>query len=92
MPLYLTTCECRSLLHVAIRKRLCSKEKGDVTKEEEDDYAELIYTKMLQIENMVRHLFEDFVHCSLIVEDGNIVFKIENSGEALPDDLIEWIN
>jgi len=34
------------------------REKGDITKEEQEQYSQLIYNKMLQIENMVKQLFE----------------------------------
>jgi signal transduction histidine kinase len=147
---------------------ILKREKGDVTPEEQDYYAGLIYTKMLQIENMVKQLFElskmeavefasqkepfvlseivqelianfqliasqkkielkctqclyhvwinadismmervvqnvvdnavkstpegGFAHCSIIVEEGDIIFKLENTGDALPDDLVQWIN
>lgn len=147
---------------------ILKREKGDVTPEEQDYYAGLIYTKMLQIENMVKQLFElskmeavefspnkepfvlseivqetintfqliasekrvelkctqclyhvwvnadismmervvqnvvdnavkstpegGFAHGSMIVEEGDIIFKIENTGDALPDDLVQWIN
>ncbi len=147
---------------------MLKREKGDVTPEEEEQYAQLIYAKMLQIENMVKQLFElskmeavefapqkepfvlseivqesianfqliacqkkielkctqclyhvwinadismmervvqnvvdnavkstpeaGFAHCCIIVEEGDIIFKIENTGDALPDDLVKWIN
>jgi signal transduction histidine kinase len=34
------------------------KKEGDVTKEEGDNYIEMILNKILQVENMVKHLFE----------------------------------
>jgi signal transduction histidine kinase len=37
---------------------LLKREKGDVTAEEQERYSQLIYSKMLQIENMVKQLFE----------------------------------
>jgi signal transduction histidine kinase len=37
---------------------LLKRESGDITKEEQEQYSRLIYSKMLQIENMVKQLFE----------------------------------
>jgi K+-sensing histidine kinase KdpD len=37
---------------------LLKREKGGITQEEQDEYAQLIYNKLLQIENMVKELFE----------------------------------
>ena len=37
---------------------LLKKEKGDITEKEQEYYSQLIYSKMLQIENMVKQLFE----------------------------------
>lgn len=37
---------------------LLKKDKGDITEDEREHYSRLIYTKMLQIENMVKQLFE----------------------------------
>ena len=37
---------------------LMKREKGDISAEEQETYSQLIYNKMLQIENMVKQLFE----------------------------------
>ncbi len=37
---------------------LLKKDKGDISEEERENYSQLIYNKMLQIENMVKQLFE----------------------------------
>lgn len=37
---------------------MLKREKGDVTAEEQEKYSQLIYNKMLQIENLVKQLFE----------------------------------
>ncbi len=37
---------------------LLKREKGDISAEEQERYSQLIYNKMLQIENMVKQLFE----------------------------------
>jgi len=37
---------------------LLNREKGDISAEDQEYYSRLIYSKMLQIENMVRQLFE----------------------------------
>ncbi|MDQ6608851.1 MAG: HAMP domain-containing histidine kinase, partial [Bacteroidota bacterium] len=37
---------------------MLKREKGDITPEEQERYSQLIYNKMLQIENMVKELFE----------------------------------
>lgn len=37
---------------------MLKREKGDITKAEQEQYSRLIYSKMLQIENMVKQLFE----------------------------------
>ncbi len=37
---------------------MLKREKGDISAEEQETYSQLIYNKMLQIENMVKQLFE----------------------------------
>jgi K+-sensing histidine kinase KdpD len=37
---------------------MLKRDKGDITKEEQEQFSQLIYNKMLQIENMVKELFE----------------------------------
>lgn len=37
---------------------LLKRDKGDITQEEQEQYSQLIYSKMLHIENMVKQLFE----------------------------------
>jgi signal transduction histidine kinase len=147
---------------------MLKRETGDVTKEEQKHYSQLIYNKMLQIENMVKQLFElskmesiefkpkfepfvlseivdesvntfqmmakerkvglECVQClqhvwvnadirmmerviqnlvenalkstpeggkviASILTDGNsVIFKVENSGNPLPHDLLRWVN
>lgn len=147
---------------------LLKKDKGDITEEEQEHYSQLIYNKMLQIENMVKELFElskmeavEFkpekepfvlseivqeavntfqliasekkinlkctqclyhvwinadismmervvqnlidnalkstpeagsIQTSISVDNNVLVFKIENNGPPLPDDLLQWIN
>jgi len=147
---------------------MLKRDKGDVTLEEQEYYAQQIYNKMLQIENMVKQLFElskmddvafkpriepfvlseivqesmntfqmiatekkvdlkctqclyhvwvnadismmerviqnlvdnalkntpaeGFIHASMTVEGEELIFKIENSGPGLPEDLLHWIN
>lgn len=147
---------------------MLKRDKGDVTLEEQEYYAQQIYNKMLHIENMVKQLFElskmddvafkpriepfvlseivqesintfqmiatekkvdlkckqclyhvwvnadismmerviqnlvdnalkntpagGFIHSSMTVEGEGLLFKIENSGAALPEDLLYWIN
>lgn len=147
---------------------LLKREKGDVTPEEQEYYAQLIYSKMLQIENMVKQLFElskmdavefspqkepfvlseivqetintfqviaaeknvklqctqclyhvwisadismmervmqnltdnavkatpggGFIQAFMKVESDELNFTIENTGDALPVDLLQWIN
>jgi signal transduction histidine kinase len=146
---------------------MLKRETGDVTQEEQRHYSQLIYNKMLQIENMVKQLFElskmesiEFkpkkepfvfteiveesvgtfqmmasekrinlaciqcvdhvwinadirmierviqnlvenalkstpengsVSASILMEGEMVIFKIQNTGDALPDDLLEWI-
>jgi signal transduction histidine kinase len=147
---------------------MLKREQGDVTPQEQEQYSQLIYNKMLHIEIMVKQLFElskmeavefkpkkepfvlseivqesintfqlmasekkvnfSCVQClyhvwvnadismmervvqnlsenalkstpengsikaSLAVDDKDLIFKIENTGEALPEDLLQWIN
>ncbi len=147
---------------------LLKKEKGGITAEEQENYSQLIYNKLLQIENMVTELFElskmdavEFkakqepfvlseivqeavntfqhnalekkvslkctkclyhvwinadigmmervvqnlvdnalkdtpeggsVQAAMTVDNNEIIFKIENNGPPLPEDLLQWIN
>ena len=146
---------------------MLKRETGDITQEEQLHYSQLIYNKMLQIENMVKQLFElskmesiEFIpnkepfvlseivdesvdtfqmmakerkvtlqchQClhhiwinadvrmierviqnlvenalkstpeggsviaSILTEGDSVIFKIENTGDPLPNDLLQWI-
>lgn len=147
---------------------LLKREKGGITAEEQEKYSQLIYNKLLQIENMVTELFElskmdavefkakqepfvlseivqeavntfqhnalekkvslkctqclyhvwinadvgmmervvqnlvanalkdtpqgGYIEAAMTVENNEIIFKIENNGPPLPEDLLQWIN
>lgn len=147
---------------------MLKREKGDITAEEQESFSQLIYSKMLQIENMVKQLFElskmeavefkphkepfvlseivqeavntfqivareknvnlkciqclyhvwvnadismmervvqnlvdnaikstpegGLIEAALAVENDKLIFKIQNDGPELTDDLLQWIN